>query len=336
MKRFINVLLIIILFSFIFYVLNRLVSPKYVDDLIEGSLTYSYYDSPKNHDVIFLGDCEMYANFSPMAVYQESGIKSFVRANSQQLIWQSYYLLKETFKYEIPDAGVFNVNSIRYDRETSDKVNEAYNRLMIDQMKWSKDKIDLINVSMDEKETFLSYVFPILRYHSRIVKLTVEDIKYLFKKETKSFNGFIVNEDIIPLENLPSVRPLTDYSFSEENLKYLDMIVKLCEENNVELILIKSPSLYPHWYNEYDEFFVEYSKKNNLTYYNLLEVIDEVGIDYNVDTYDGGLHLNLSGATKLSKYFANILSSKHNIQGDFNDKYFNDLIIDYNNYIESN
>ena len=37
------------------------------------------------------------------------------------------------------------------------------------------------------------------------------------------------------------------------------------------------------------------------------------GVDFSVDTYDGGLHLNLSGAEKLSKYFGEILSEEYGI-----------------------
>ena len=44
-----------------------------------------------------------------------------------------------------------------------------------------------------------------------------------------------------------------------------------------------------------------------------MENILEIGLDYSVDTYDGGLHLNLSGATKLSKYFAPILKEKYSL-----------------------
>lgn len=330
MKKVLNMLIIFIVFGFIFYILNCLVRPKYVVDLIEGSLTHSYYNSSFDHDVIFLGDCEMYANFSPMVIYEETGIKSFVRANSQQLVWQSYYLLKETFKYETPDFIVFNVNSLRYNRK--DKTNESYNRLMIDQMKWSKDKVDLINVSMDDNESFLSYVFPILRYHSRIDKLTKEDIRYLLKKESKSFNGFIVNKEIVPLENLPEVRPLINYEFSTENLEYLDKIVKLCKENNVKLILVKGPGLYPYWYEEYNNFFIDYAKNNKLDYYNLIDLVETIGIDYSTDTYDGGLHLNLNGATKLSKYFGDLLIKNYQIDVDRND-YFDSLLSNYNNYI---
>jgi hypothetical protein len=36
-------------------------------------------------------------------------------------------------------------------------------------------------------------------------------------------------------------------------------------------------------------------------------------LDFTQDTYDAGLHLNLSGATKLSGYFARVLTQDHGI-----------------------
>ena len=129
-------------------------------NLVEGGMIAEYYPEEKNHEVIFIGDCEVYANFSPMVMYEKEGITSYVRGTSQQLIWQSYGILKETFRYEIPKVVVFNVNSLRY----SEPVSEAYNRLTLDKMKWSKEKIEIIEASMTEEENFLSYVFPILRY----------------------------------------------------------------------------------------------------------------------------------------------------------------------------
>ena len=180
MKNILKTIVILLIFIMIFILLNMLFQPKYATTLIEGSMIAEYYKEPKDHEVIFIGDCEVYANFSPMVMYEKEGIKSYIRGSSQQMIWQSYCILKETLKYEIPKIVVLNVNSMRYDKN-SDKVSEAYNRLTIDNMKWSKEKIEIIKESMTEEETFISYVFPILRYHSRYNELTSEDFEYLFK-----------------------------------------------------------------------------------------------------------------------------------------------------------
>lgn len=307
--KYLKPIIVIIIFILIFIFLNKLLSPKYMTDLVEGDMTYEYYDEEKNHEVIFIGDCEVYANFSPMVLYEEEGITSYVRGNSQQLIWQSYYILKETLKYETPKVVVFNVNSMRH----SKPVSEAYNRLAIDKMKWSKEKIDIIKASMTEEENFASYVIPLLRYHSRFDKLTSEDFEYLFKTKKSTHNGFLINKNIKPVESLPIKRRLSTYEFEENCYEYLNKITELCKENNIKLVLIKAPSVYPYWYDEYEEQIQKYAQKNNLDYYNFKEKVEEIGIDYNIDTYDGGLHLNLTGATKLSKYFSKILKEKYKL-----------------------
>ena len=89
---------------------------------------------------------------------------------------------------------------------------------------------------------------------------------------------------------------------------------RLCEENGAELILIKAPSVYPHWYPEYDAQIESYALQHGLKFYNFLDNVEEIGIDYKVDTYDAGLHLNLTGATKMSAYFARILARDHGVE----------------------
>ena len=85
------------------------------------------------------------------------------------------------------------------------------------------------------------------------------------------------------------------------------------KEKGVELILVKAPSVYPYWYDEYDVQIEEYAAKHGLAFYNFLDHVDEMGIDYNTDTYDAGLHLNLQGATKLTTFFGQILAEEHGL-----------------------
>lgn len=303
-KKLISSILAVIVFVLIFSFLQRLLMPKYMTEIFEGNLVEEYYNSNKDHDVIFLGDCEVFSNISPVTLWEQYGITSYIRGSAQQLIWQSYYLLEETLTYEKPELVVFNVLAMKYDEPQ----NEAYNRMTIDGMKWSKSKINAIRASMTEEENFIDYVFPILRYHSRWSELGKEDFKYMLNKDPLSHNGYLMRADIKPVGKIPKGRILPDYEFGENSYKYLDKITQLCKDNDVELILIKSPSVYPYWYEEWDEQMVDYAKVHNLTYINFLDLAADIGIDYQTDTFDGGLHLNLSGAEKFTEYFGKILS----------------------------
>ncbi len=286
--------------------LQALLKPKYMSSIHEGNLVEEYYEDVKEHDVIFVGDCEVFSNVSPVKLWEDYGITSYIRGSAQQLIWQSYYLLEETLKYEKPKVVVYNVLAMKYNVPQK----EAYNRLTLDGMRLSAAKIAAINASMMPDETLITYIFPFLRYHSRWSELTGEDFQYVFHKDKLSHNGYLMRVDIKPVGVIPKGKKLADYSFGENASNYLDRMTKLCKENGIELLLIKSPSVYPYWYEEWDQQMVDYAKNNGLTYINFLPAAQAMGIDYNKDTFDGGLHLNLSGAEKFTDYLGKILSGE--------------------------
>lgn len=293
-----------------------LLMPKYMSDIKEGSLIAEYYDETTTHDVIFVGDCEVYENVSPITLWEKYGITSYIRGSAQQLIWQSYYILEDTFETEKPDIVIYNVQSMIYGEPQS----EAYNRMTLDGMRFSSAKIDAIKASMTEDESFVSYIFPLLRYHSRWSELSYEDVKYMFGKDKISHNGYLMQTAVRPMETLPAPQKLEDYTLPEISFDYLDKMAKLCEENDCKLILVKSPSIFPHWYDEWNVQVEKYAEEKGLDYYNFLENIEEIGIDWKTDTYDMGMHLNVYGAEKYSDYLGGILMEKYGNSGIFSGK----------------
>ena len=290
---------------------QMLVTPKYMTTPQEGALIAEYYNEKPDHDVVFIGDCEVYESFTPPTLWQEYGITSYVRGSAQQLIWQSYYLLEETLQYETPKAVVFNVLSIKY----GEPQREEYNRMTLDGMIWSKSKIASIYASMTEEESFLSYVFPLLRYHSRWSDLSAEDWQYLFHRDTVSHNGYLMQTSVKPQTSTLEGRPLANYTLPEIGFEYLEKMRALCEEKGVEFILIKSPTnnWKYYWYDEWEAQIVSWANEKGVDYYNFIPLDEEIGLDWSTDTYDGGVHLNVYGAEKLTSYFGKILAEKYEL-----------------------
>lgn len=311
-KRILISVSAVIVLSIIFALCTALVVPKYTDATQqEGRLIGEYYGEAGGHDVIFVGDCEVYESFVPAVMWERYGISSYVRGSAQQLVWHSYYLLEETFKYEKPKAVVFNVLALKYGEPQS----EAYNRMTLDGMRWSGSKIKAIAASMTEEESFLDYVLPLLRYHSRITALTGDDFKYAFRKaDAVSHSGYLMQTGIVPMTDAGEGITTTE-SLPYSAMEYLDKMRVLCEENGAELILVKAPtnSWRYWWYDHWDEQIVSYAEQNELDYYNFIPLCEEIGIDWSTDTYDAGLHLNVYGAEKLSVYFGEILASEHGV-----------------------
>lgn len=307
-----GVLLAFIVFFGALYAVSRLVAPKYRDTLTEGHLTGEYYCEKTNHDVLFIGDCEVFENFSPVTLYNEYGITSFIRGGAQQLVWHSYYLLVDALKSETPKVVVFNVLALKYGEPQS----EAYNRLALDGMRWGTAKRDAIRASMTEGEDFMSYVFPLLRYHDRITALTPEDWAYWFSDgEPVSFKGYQMHAGVKPNTGLPAPRPLAENEkhLPENSMAWLEKIAALCKEHGIALVLIKSPSIDPYWYPEWDADIEAFAKSQGLRYDNMIAENDRIGIDMQTDTYDQGAHLNVFGAEKLSRWFGAELQREYGL-----------------------
>ena len=378
----------------LFFGLQRLVEPKYAEDILEGNFTAEYYEETTEHDVLFVGDCEVYENFDPMYLWKNYGITSYIRGNAQQLAWQSYYMLEDTLKYETPKVVIYNVQSLGY----AEPQKEEYNRMTLDGMKWSKTKYDAIKASMCKDENMLDYVFPLLRYHQRCLELSKSDFTYFWNNRKVAHNGYYMRVDVLPASESDVADPTwllgdtakdknteeeiedpwsdieeseeeiedpwSDIEESEEDIEdpwsdieeseddtedtcesnsdeeknedddqkfgsypieYLEKMRVLCEEKGIQLILIKAPSLAPEWYASQNAQVVEYAEKHNLPYINFYELLDETGIDYETDTYDGGLHMNLSGAGKLSDYLGNVLTNEYGIEDYRNDTAISDV-----------
>lgn len=299
----------------VWQLLTALLTPKYMTSIPEGALIAEYYEETTPHQVLFVGDCEVYENFSPVTLWQEYGITSYIRGSAQQLIWQSYYLLEEMIRRETPEAVIFNVLSVKYGTPQS----EAYNRMSIDGMKWSSSKWGAIRASMTEEEDAITYLLPLLRYHSRWNELSEEDLTYLFRRDRIGYNGYLMQTGARPVTSFPQWVPLEDYTIPQTCMEYLDKMRALCEDYGVELILIKAPSIYPLWYDEWDAQIAEYAETHGLVYYNFLAMAEEIGIDWERDTYDAGLHLNVWGAEKLSAYFGQLLIEKHGLTSQKSD-----------------
>ena len=300
---------IIAFWLIVVFLLQALLVPKFQTGIVEGSMIAEYYDDKAPHEVLMVGDCELYENISTVELWRKYGISSYIRGSAQQLVWQSYYLLEDALRYETPKVAVFNVLSLKYNEPQS----EAYNRMTIDGMRWSKSKIGAIDASMTEDEHFYDYLFPLLRYHARWSELVEDDARHIFRKTPVTHNGYYLRADIKAQTGVPDPKPLFDYTLGENAMSYLQKMVDLCKEKGIRLVLVKAPIENPHWYDEWDRQIVEYAEKNGLDYINFIPLQSEIGLDMSVDTYDAGLHLNVYGAEKMADYFGAWLKERYNL-----------------------
>ncbi|MGN0375033.1 MAG: hypothetical protein ACI4EN_05980 [Butyrivibrio sp.] len=265
------------------------------------------YNSP---DVLFAGDSETYANFSPLQMWNEQGFTSYVMGISAQRLCDTYALLKEALEDEGVRLVVLETNCLYRNSST-------YND--------NKDKV--MNVASD--------IFPVLKYHSRWQNYLPGANGETFVSEERMYKGFRLrfNKEKYSgkewMEETDSVEKI-----SNRNLEYLDAIKELCKEKNVELMLVSAPS--PKcWNYKRHNAVVQWSEENGIDFLDMNLMDKELEIDWNKDSRDGGNHMNYYGAVKVSSYLSAYLSDKYNLPDHREDEAYNNWNESYEKYAET-
>lgn len=251
--------------------------------------------------VFFVGNSHSFCSIDTDLLYDRYGLDSFMLSASGQSIAMSYYAIKEACKYQKPETVYLEMS---YAVHEWDVINDEMSHMFFDGMPLDSVKIEAVR-DLIEEENRLSFYLPMLQFHSRFDSLNKEDYSF----GDLSARGRFYSDSIWECEKLEFPEEFVPKDPPENIVKYMDLIVELCRENNIELILYTVPyNPEAQGYNQqyYDDVCVyyglsEYAAKNNLEYHNLFEEIDEIGIDYSKDFKDLQ-HFNCYGQEKFTEY----------------------------------
>ena len=303
------------------YAITRIFTPKWTTakDNRMSYIIKGFYKEPKNSlDVVFMGNSDVYRGISPITLWDEYGIASYNFVSSGQRMWTAYYMMEECFKYQKPELVVLNMDSAFNESSSS----ESNYRKIFDNMKISSNKLKAIKDSAfkNSKSEMLSYLLPIIRYHSRWNELEDKDFQQAFENKEYDFKGMDLNTDRKSYNDDDAYMQRDDSNeeIGKKSSKYLKKMIELCKENNVELVLMELPSA-DSWSKDLSDKTKEFADKNGIRFIDMNLNYKEFGLDWKNDTADGGDHLNVYGAEKVSKYLGKIIQEDYNIPNRKND-----------------
>ena len=325
-----------------------------------------FYDISKdsNIQVLVLGTSHVYCGLDAMSVYRESGITVYELATSAQRIEISRAVLEDALKHTKPeyvflDASMFfQTGGLRtYYRRALD--NMAFGP--------GKVRLAWIFANRFEEDHlasgFLSAFFPIYEYHDKWRELTQAD--FSFSEKRNLFNkGSLYTAPLVraavtdvatmnavdvqiasELESAQSAEngkesgkgaknsTIESREVLAENVDNLLEMKRMCDEAGARLRLFKVPSLYnPRnysgaWTLSKSRAIKAMSAECGIEFLDLM--YDDVGmeLDWHADTKDGGKHLNVSGAKKVSDFMTSYLQDTCGLKGEANRHYEADLPI---------
>lgn len=331
-----SICLFIVLMLHMLHVSSRIFIPKWLDndDNMYTWIRKGFYEEEKDSlDLLFIGNSDVYRGVTPIELWDEYGIASYAYTAPGERIWTGYYLLKEALEYHNPQVIIMDVDNIfTVSHSSSGNYRKVFDNMKNNNVKWEAINDPIYEFSLADK---LSYYFPIFIYHNRYSELTKEDFKYAFYNYHFAYKGLDMIGTRMPYENGFDYMAYSSNKkeIPDKNKEYLDNMVKLCKENNIELILMELPSA-ASWSMEKHNAVLEYAGDNDLTFIDFNLNSDETGFDWTIDTSDGGDHLNVYGAQKITKYLGNYLNSNYDLPDHRNDNKYEKWYLDSKKYHE--
>lgn len=274
-------------------------------DKTNAELIRPYYDEPDNSlDIVFVGSSHMMCGIYPMELYENHGYTSCVFCSSAQVIPQTYYQTVAALETQTPRLLVLDMGELIFNTKTGDK---SFVHSQTDNIRYSFNKVRLI-MDLLEPEERLPNFLNLVQYHDRWRDLTEAD----FEPITSLTKGARISAEVNPFDppevpDFTRTAPLSPYTD-----EYLRKTLDLCRERDIPVLLLYLPSIlspeqYSHVFSARD-----YAEEYGIEFLNLMEHMDELGIDYATDFRDTA-HLNMYGAAKTTEFLGEYLDEHYQI-----------------------
>lgn len=305
MKRKWKSILALVCFVFaslmILVVSSKIFIPKWTtnkDAKMTNVMQGFYQLKPNSLDVLFLGDSSAYRGISPLEIWQQTGITSYVYGSPAQRAWLGYYMLKHALAYQKPKVVVLEASELLY----GNNVRSGYTRKVLDNMRWGSAKMEAIQDPIFKfgLDTKLSYFFPILEYHDRYNELNGDDFKYAFQDLDDNDKGYAFNAVSTPyVGSLNFMDKQHHFTLPNDAKKYADKMIDLCKQNHIKLIFINVPKAKGWSYAEHNAVKT-FADQKGVPFIDFNIDMKTDKINWKRDTVDRGTHLNIRGAEKVS------------------------------------
>ncbi len=292
-----------------FQAAQALVIPKFKTDGTAITTAYRYLDE-NSVDALFIGSSQMFCTIDAQRLTEEHGISFFDYGASGQEFAATKYYFDTALQRQRPRLVMLETCSALVEGKYvgSDALAWNYTAMPASAEKfWS-----LYEILNGDIPRSLEYTFtPIIEYHDRWKSLNHNDFSYLldprgFSADTLRRRGFLPREHVESGLSiaLASDSPGKATQAPARNVETIRYIMKRCEAIGAKLVLFKSPDC--DWTRSSSDSVKALAKELSLTYLDLNEHAEEIGLDVSKDFYNAR-HLNTYGAEKTTKWIVPFL-----------------------------
>lgn len=284
-------------------------------------------------EVLFLGSSQMIYAAQPMLLWEQYGITSYNMATSATTIPGNYWSAKIAFETQTPKIVMLDCTFAYMETKTFNELPRIHSA--IDAFWPSPATYEAINDLVEEPDKRFEFYWTPYIYHTRWKELTEEDFVEVSDHGAGGANlrNYVSNLDGImrqyPKEERQDVPPV--------NLKYIEKLMALCEENDSRLILTVLPIPICVEYQPVYNTLQGWAEERGIPFLNGYDDPAFWQLDYGTDFVDMA-HMNIHGVKKSNAYIGDYLTAQYDLGGNIDEQarlFWNKQLEEYTLYSNS-
>ena len=329
-KNLIKSTIFLIIFAITFSSVSSILTRSYNN--VEHHWMTGIYEEPENTlDAVYLGSSNCFAFWNQNIAWEEYGIAVTPYTCSSQPLLAAEYLIKEARKTQPDAVYIVNINTL------DSKVSDAVMHLLLDNMPFSKNKIEMTEYLCDLAELTpterLEFYFPIIRFHTNWSEIRADTFSNRLR-EIKGGNNYLWYFERINniSANIKSANGTCELSKTLKNS--IESLLDYCENENVKVVFVAVPraersKIAVKRINTVSNIISE----RGFTVLDLREKYNKIGLDFTNDYYND-THTNIHGSIKFTYYISEYLVKTYGLKNKRNDKAYSSWENSYNKYYE--
>lgn len=302
MKKIVKNIIKIVVFCIIFVTISH--SLLTVFNTKEMRMLDRFYKTKEGAiDVLFSGNSHAHCNIDQRILWENYGIAGYTLSCGNQMLDSSYYYIREAVTRKHPKVVVLELYGVTFENVKNTEASIYNNSLP---MIWSRNFFEYIECLADDVQMDATWEEQIILkdpiVHSRYKELSrsdfVDGIPFL-----KGYRGSYEHEEHEKNDNAKTDEMMDLIPRTEEMLL---KIIQFTKENNVQLVLIKTPYCVDRESQMRLNRVGEIAKENDILFLDYNKLYDEIDFDFSTDMRDTG-HLNNYGAEKVTKHLGQYL-----------------------------
>ena len=277
------------------------------DQGVRTRLEGFYAEPAGSLDVVFVGSSAVYAFFSPLRLWRETGLTSYLYATPNQSVDMIRYAIEECRKTQ-PDAlYIVELRAMLATREDRAAIATDLRRLS-DKMPYSSTRARLI-AALAEPETRLSHEIDLIKYHGRWKDVRWSDLRFLRWGKADPMKGwqFITGWEPIEMRDWSAVNAAIEPD--ADNVRALETLLEYCRAEGVNAVFLATPFSLSRKQEKMLNATEKTVEAAGYEFWNLTKIPDEIGLDFETD-YSDFRHVNMLGAVKCTGWLGARLTEK--------------------------